>query len=147
MIRLLFIIIVTFVVFLLSMSGCNKENNNTSGPISDKTELEGTWIGYEVGRSTGTWTFTMTGNQISISGRNGAEWYKGTVTMHQGTTPKQADIKVTECAEFEYVGKTTLFIYKIQNNTATFAGNEPGATVRPTAFTTNQARVFVLTKQ
>lgn len=131
-------------LIFLFILGCE----NPSDSEGAKTELEGTWMGYEKGRSTGTWTFIVKGSNIEINGRGGAEWYKGTISIYSSSIPKKIDSKINECFYPTANGKTALGIYKIEGKILTFAGNEPGTNKRPTSFTAGSGtRVYVLTKQ
>ena len=114
-------------------------NNSTTYATSD---LEGTWIGNEV-NSNNVWTCIITGNEMDLSSEN--EWYKGTFSINTQTDPKQLDYLLTDCFISEGIGLTVLAIYKIENNSMTFAGNEPGATTRPDSFV--GGRIIVLEKQ
>ena len=57
-------------------------------------------------------------------------------------------VLIENCEYEAYVGTTSLAIYKIEGDTFTMAGSEPGSTVRPELFNGDSgARLFVLTKQ
>ena len=131
----------------LLFTTCKKEddtpttsgNNNTGNNV---TELEGTWIGNET-NSNNVWTCIITGNEMDLSSEN--EWYKGTFSINTQADPKELDYLLTDCFINEGVGLTVLAIYKIENNSMTFAGNEPGETSRPDSFV--GGRIMVLEKQ
>ena len=82
-------------------------------------------------------------NEMVLSGEN--EWYKGTFSINTQTDPKQLDHLLTDCFINEGIGLTVLAIYKIENNSMTFAGNEPGETSRPDSFV--GGRIMVLEKR
>ena len=124
-------------ILALLIVGCEDGDDN-----NNVTELEGSWIGYEEGNSSSTWTFDISGSEMDIDGPD--EWYEGTFSINTQTYPKQLDYILTDCFVSEGIGLTSLVIYKIEENTMTFAGNEPGSTSRPTSFT--GGRVFILTK-
>jgi uncharacterized protein (TIGR03067 family) len=118
-------------------SSCDNDSSNDCIP-----DLEGTWIGNET-NSNNVWTCSITGNEMDLSSEN--EWYKGTFSINTQTDPKQLDYLLTDCFISEGIGLTVLAIYKIENNSMTFAGNEPGATTRPDSFV--GGRIIVLEKQ
>ena len=118
-------------------STCDNDSSNDCIP-----DLEGTWIGNET-NSNNVWTCIITGNEMDLSSEN--EWYKGTFSINTQTDPKQLDYLLTDCFISEGISLTVLAIYKIENNSMTFAGNEPGATTRPDSFV--GGRIIVLEKQ
>lgn len=93
------------------------------------TDLEGTWVGTADG-GYGKWTFTISGNKAKVKSAE-SEYYSGTVTLNTETNPKQADFKIDECSLREYVGETSLGIYKLEGNKLTLAASEPGSMSRP----------------
>ena len=116
---------------------CDTDSINNCIP-----DLEGTWIGNET-NSNNVWTCIITGNEMDFSSEN--EWYKGTFSINTQIDPKQLDYLLTDCFINEGIGLTVLAIYKIENNSMTFAGNEPGSTSRPDSFV--GGRIMVLEKQ
>jgi RNA polymerase sigma factor (sigma-70 family) len=122
--------------------------NNSGGP-GGAASLQGTWIGEEVGGQSGQCRLTVSGDSLRFQGARASEWYAGKLTLEQNTSPKQATILITECGFAQYVGKTARSIYKLEQNTLTIAGNEPGVDATPTGFersAENRVRVFVFTK-
>ena len=117
----------------------------TYNDVPSANGLEGVWVGHEVDGSPYDWTFTIAGNQMRIESTY--EWYEGTYTTNASASPKQLDFLISDGSESQYVGQTSLGIYKIEGNTLTWAGNGPGVTTRPSDFTPGEARVFVVTKQ
>jgi uncharacterized protein (TIGR03067 family) len=112
--------------------------------------LQGTWVGQEVGGPQGECRLTVSGNSIKFQGARAEEWYEGTVTLKPKTSPKRAAVLIERCSAPQYVNKTTNFIYKIEGETLTLAGNEPGSAKEPTAFERNPenpVRTFFLNKQ
>jgi uncharacterized protein (TIGR03067 family) len=95
-------------------------------------------------------TFTFSGDNFSITSTNTDFWYKGTMELKTNKTPKQIDIKIKESGSgiSQYTGKTSLGIYKIDEDKLTLALNEPGSPKRPSSFKeTSGAMVFELTKK
>ena len=130
-------------------SSCKKEDEASTG--NNVTELEGTWVGYEVGGLLGDWTFIVSGNEMDVTAPslNPAEWYLGTYSINIQVNPKQVDLAITDCSLSNYIGTTAKAIYKIENNTWTYTGYGPGNPDRPSSFfdTSGFARSFLLTKQ
>ncbi len=137
------IVLVALSVFLTI--GCTSTD---STKLPDQELLQGIWIGHEVGHENGKCTFTVSGNNIEFRGAHPKEWYKATFTLDEETEPKSGDFLIKECPAPKYVGKLARVIYKIENNTLTLAGNEPGVNAKPTSFKRSVTRrVFVLTKE
>jgi uncharacterized protein (TIGR03067 family) len=61
-------------------------------------------------------------------------WYKGTFSLRQDTKPRQFLALVTACASPQYVGKTAMAIYRLEGDTLTISGNEPGNPQAPVGF-------------
>jgi uncharacterized protein (TIGR03067 family) len=116
--------------------------------LSDQELIQGTWTGHEVGRENGKCTLTVSENNIEFRGAHPQEWYKATFTLDEKTEPKSGDFLIKECPGPKLVGKIAKVVYKIENNTLTLSGNEPGVDARPTSFErSGNRRVFVFTKE
>jgi uncharacterized protein (TIGR03067 family) len=129
------------------------DNGSPTGPGAGPTELEGTWTGRAVW-DTATYTITFAQNNFSFKSSAlpaTTDAYSGTFTNNPGANPKQMDSYIAQCSlKPQYVGKTSLCIYKISNDTLTYAGNEPGNTQRPISFapdTSGTTVVFILKRQ
>ncbi|MBN2314378.1 MAG: hypothetical protein JXM79_10640 [Sedimentisphaerales bacterium] len=92
-------------------------------------EMDGTWVG-TAGGSYGEWTFTISEGNVEVKGPDG-EYYSGAMTMKTGTNPKQVDFKIKKCSLAEYVGETSLGLYKLDGDKLTIAASEPGSLYRP----------------
>jgi len=115
---------------------------------SDSNVLQGTWKGYEVGRATdGTCRLVISGNTLDYRGASANDWCKGTFTLREDTTPKQLVGVMSECDDPQYVGKTVHAIYRIDADTLTLAGSEPGSAEVPAGFDASGCRKLVLKKQ
>jgi len=112
----------------------------------DMNALQGTWAGQETGVP-GVATIVVNGSTLEFRGADPAEWYKATFFLERNGTPKQAVITIADSPEPQYVGKTTRVIYKLQGDTFTVAGNEPGDPSPPANFDAPTARKFVLKKK
>ena len=140
------VLISTLALALLLFLSCSDDKGTE--PNENLTELEGTWIGYELDGEPGDWTFSFSGNEGSVHNHNYEESYSGTFTINSQTSPKQIDLTIEECSYSPFIGETSLGIYEIEDNTLTFAGCEPGENVRPTTFSTEgNPRVYILNKQ
>lgn len=144
---------IPFFVLLVLVMACN----NSTGPVEETTELEGTWIGYEVDGDEGEWVFNASGYDIDIS-------FIGTDNTTLITTlefelnandfPKEIDMTIltyiSNGVPFTvYENEVSFGIYKIEDaDLLTFAANEPGSSIRPTEFTSEgDQRLFVASKQ
>ena len=133
------------VMFMLTYS-CKKENKNSGTPAATTTDMEGTWVGKEIGGSNET--FTVICNKNSNSTSSPSEWYTGTFSVHGTTYPKDLDVKISQCNYTPYIGKTSLCLYKISNDSLFMASNEPGNTIRPTSLAgSNDTRFFIFLRQ
>jgi len=138
--------VVVLVVTAVLMSGCGSKEE-TPAPVSDRETLQGTWVGAEVGQD-GQAKVVFTDNTIHFTGTHPQEWYKGTMVLNEETTPKQGDFTISECPLQDYVGKVAKAIYKLEGDTLTMAGSEPGDETRPAGFDgTDGTRVFQFTRQ
>lgn len=112
------------------------------------SELEGTWVGHNVAAPESRCLFAVSGTSAEFKFIESQEWIKGTIKENQTTEPKQLVIEVTECSDLEYVGKKLRAIYKIDKQTLTLAGYEPGVDAVPSTFDRKPGiAVVVLTKQ
>jgi uncharacterized protein (TIGR03067 family) len=109
---------------------------------SDFDTIQGTWKGVEVGGSEDTAVLTIAGHDLECRGANPNDWYKGTFTLREDSTPRQCVLAITGCPLPDYVGKTCLAIYQIADGTLTMAGNEPGNPNAPAAFGAEGSRTF-----
>ena len=94
------------------------------------SELEGTWVGTAAEGYGDEWTFAISKGKVEIKGPD-SEFYSGTVTLNAKTNPKQVEFKIDKCSLPEYVGETSLGIYKLDGNKFTLAASEPGSFSRP----------------
>ena len=110
-------------------------------------ELDGTWVGTADGDYSGQWTFVISNGKVEIKGPDSI-FYSGTVMLNTKTNPRQADFKINNCSQWEYVGETALGIYKLNGNKLTLVASEPGSMSRPGYFESGGgAMLFPLTKQ
>jgi RNA polymerase sigma factor (sigma-70 family) len=99
----------------------------------DLTALQGTWVGQETGIP-GQATIVINGLTLEFRGADSMEWYKGTFSLLKNTNPRQVAIVIADCPDPEYVGKTARAIFKLEGDTFTVAGNEPGNPSLPASF-------------
>lgn len=112
---------------------------------SDLTAIQGTWTGQEAGVR-GAASLVLQGTKLEFHGANPNEWYKATISLREKTTPKQCVVTITDCSDPDYIGKIGHSIYKIEGNTLTISGNQPGSAAVPTNFEAPKSRIFVFTK-
>ena len=111
------------------------------------SELDGTWVGTTEGDYWGQWTFVISNGKVEIKGPDSI-FYSGTVKLNNKTNPKQADIKINNCSQPDYIGATSLGIYKLEGNKLTLVASEPGSMYRPAYFESGGgAMLFPLTRQ
>jgi uncharacterized protein (TIGR03067 family) len=128
--------------------GCSKKDTAEPAVKSDLATIQKSWNGQERGRALGqTNMLVLSGNNLEFHGANPQEWYKGTFTLHEDTTPKQMIVVITDCPAPQYIGKTANAIYRIENGTLTIAGNEPGNPAMPATFDAPGTRLVTFTAQ
>ncbi len=113
----------------------------------DMAALQGTWAGQEIGAGSGESTVVIKGATLEFRGADAAEWYKATFSLRANTTPKQAVLVISDSPEPDYVGKIAHAIYKLEGDTFTVVGNEPGDPSLPASFDAPSGRKFVLKKK
>jgi RNA polymerase sigma factor (sigma-70 family) len=114
---------------------------------SDMATLQGTWTGSEIGAGDGLATVVVRGSTLEFRGANPAEWYKATFSLRHNTSPKQAVLVIIDNPEPDYMGKIAHAIYKLEGDTFTVVGNEPGDPSLPSSFDNSTGRKFVLKKK
>ncbi|MFZ0828016.1 MAG: hypothetical protein WAO02_11395 [Verrucomicrobiia bacterium] len=129
------------IVVLLWGSGCATPQR------SDLATLQGTWKGHEIGGNPeGSRCFIISGNTLEFQGANNDDWCRGTFTVREGTNPRQMVGTITQCHEPQYIGKTSCAIYRVEGDTLTITGNQPGNPKVPAGFDAPGARHFVLNR-
>jgi uncharacterized protein (TIGR03067 family) len=134
---------VTVAAVLLSC-GC------ASTPKHDLSQMQGNWVGEEIGGEKGQCRMTIEGDTIRFQGVLRQDWYVGTLTLNPNAKPKQALVQVGDCGVRQYVNKTTRAIYKLEGKQLTVAAHEPGNEAVPTTFErdpASQTRAFVFTRR
>ncbi len=110
-------------------------------------ELDGTWVGTTDGDYWGEWSFVISNGKVEIKGPD-SMFYSGTVKLNNKTNPKQADFKIMNCSQPDYIGSTSLGIYKLEGNKLTLVASEPGSMYRPGYFESGGgAMLFPLTRK
>jgi len=110
-------------------------------------ELDGTWVGTADGDYGGQWTFVISKGKVEIKGPDSI-FYSGTVTLNNKTNPRQADFKIYNCSQPDYVGETSLGIYKLNGNKLILVASEPGSMSRPAFFESGGgSMLFPLTRR
>jgi uncharacterized protein (TIGR03067 family) len=120
-----------------------------SAQVTDPSKaLQGTWEGEEVGKeSKGKSTMTIDGNTLRFEGPGRVEWYSATFTLSPDQTPKQLQATITDCSKSDFVGKSAMSIFKLEDGTLTLVGNRPGVPDAPKDFDGDAAsRRFVFKK-
>ncbi len=131
----------------------NCDNGSPTSPAVVNTGLEGTWKGKALGDTT---TYFITFSENNFTFKSSAfslltNAYTGTFSTDTNADPKQMDAHIAQCPiNSQFIGKTSLCIYKISHDTLTYAGNEPGDMQRPNSFVydaTGITEVIILKKQ
>jgi uncharacterized protein (TIGR03067 family) len=136
------------IVVLLSMGlvihGCGDSENSAK---TDQELIQGTWAGTLSGIDQ-EFKMMISGNNFNMESTDSTIWYKGTFVLNEKVTPKQADFKINESNIEQYLGTTAKGIYKIERDTLTIAGVEPGSDIRPVNFMADDmTQVFTLKKK
>ena len=109
-------------------------------PRSNTAILQGAWQGRVIqGNPEAACHFLIAGNHFEFRDADTNVWYKGSFTLREDTAPKQFIATVSESSLPQYVGKTSLAIYRIEQDTLTITGNEPGNPAVPASFDAKDA--------
>ena len=111
---------------------------------NNKTELEGEWISAVTGLDM---TVAFSGDHFSVTAPTPNYWYKGTFKLDTDADPKKIDLAIKEAGIPQYIGRTSLGIYKIEEDILTMTINQPGAPNYPSSFKSSGAVVFELKKR
>jgi uncharacterized protein (TIGR03067 family) len=105
-------------------------------PKSDLSTLEGMWKGrIPQGDHEHRCSLMVSGSNYEFHDTEDTNvWYKGTFSLREDTTPRQFIALVTECPFPQYVGKTSLAIYRLEAGKLALTGNEPGKPESPRTF-------------
>jgi len=128
---------------LFTQSGCSTFGKSKS----DADALQGKWqgSGQNNGRMSAC-TFVISGKTFDFRDMNTNIWYTGNFSLREDVTPKQFIATIVDCPARQYVGKTSLCLYKLENGTLTISGNEPGNPNAPAGFDDPNAARFELRK-
>ena len=120
----------TLLAAALLVAGC------ATVPRSDLSALQGTWQGpAKDANPPQEVKMIISGNNYEFhSLADSNVWYKGTFTLREDTNPRQFIAVVKDCPFPQYVGKSAMAIYSIENGVLKLAGNEPGKTEAPASF-------------
>jgi uncharacterized protein (TIGR03067 family) len=110
----------------------------------NKMELEGEWVSTVTGLDV---TVTFSGDHFSVAAPTPNYWYKGTFKLDTDSDPKKIDLAIKEAGIPQYVGRTSLGIYKIEEGILVMTINQPGAPNYPSSFKSSGAVVFKLKKK
>ncbi len=116
---------------------------------SDETAMQGTWKGRSVSDNPQHQVvFVVSGSHFDFHDETETNnWYKGTFTLNEDASPRRFIAKITECPFPQYVGKTSMAIYKIEKGTLRIAANEPGKEGAPEDFDSEGAACIEVSKK
>ncbi len=97
-------------------------------------ELEGNWVGYADGKPTADWTLTIQGDRYNLTREESGPWYSGQIKLNNNCVLKKIDFNITDTSVHAHRGKTSLGIYKIEDDTLTIVAGKPGRQMRPLSF-------------
>ena len=124
-----------------------RQKADTAKKAGKGAKLEGTWVGATDGDYGGQWTFVISTGKVEIKGPDSI-FYSGTVTLNTKTNPKQVNFKIYNCSQPEYIGETSLGIYKLDGDRLSVAASEPGYMSRPAFLESGGgATLFPLTRR
>ena len=128
-------------------AGTEKADQKAAKP--DQGAMQGTWKGRSVrDNPQHDVTFVVSGKSFDFRDETETNnWYKGTFTLKEDVSPRQFIAKITDCAFPQYVGKTSIAIYKIENGTLTITANEPGKEEIPTDFDSAESACIEVKKK
>jgi uncharacterized protein (TIGR03067 family) len=102
---------------------------------SDTTRMQGSWKGEVLGAEPkASCYFRIAGNRFEFNDSTTNVWYRGNFTLREKTTPRQFVATITSSSFTQYVGKTSMAIYKLDHGSLMISGSEPGDPNPPVAF-------------
>jgi uncharacterized protein (TIGR03067 family) len=105
--------------------------------------LQGNWKGKELGGDNdGPVSLKVEGNRFEFHGADPNEWYKGTFTLREDTDPKQFVALIAECANQDFIGKTSKVIYRLRDGKLILAARAPGSEEAPADLNDSESRHF-----
>lgn len=115
---------------------------------STPAELEGTWLGYQIGDPHLDWILTIQHNQFNMICEDLSMWYSGHFKLNNNCERNKVNLEIKNTAVAAYNGKTSFGIYKIEEDTLILVANEPGKDARPLSFDDETAEIvaFVFEK-
>jgi uncharacterized protein (TIGR03067 family) len=96
--------------------------------------LEGTWVGYADGKPPADWTLIIQGDRYNLIREESGTWYRGQIKLNNNCVLKKIDFNITNTSVRAHKGKTSLGIYKIEEDTLTIVASKPGRHMRPLSF-------------
>jgi len=144
------------VLFVVTGSSADKQGAVTAEKTdaekaakSDEAAMQGTWKGLSVSESPQHKViFVVSGRHFDFYDETETNnWYKGTFTLSEDTSPRQFIATITACPFPQYLGKTSKAIYKIEKGTLTITANEPGKEGVPEDFDSEGAACIEVTKK
>lgn len=118
-------------IILITIPGCEDEKANE---ISALDELQGTWIGSEVGNeSFGDWTFIVEGNSITVIAPGNYELYVATIVVDNSVHPHSVVATIHDSNFEEFIGEQSFGLYSIDGNHLTITAHMPGSGTSPTS--------------
>jgi uncharacterized protein (TIGR03067 family) len=143
-------------IFLVVVTGLSADKSGSAAAdtgekvaVSDKTAIQGTWKGRARNNNPEHQvTFAVSGQQFDFHDETETNnWYKGTFSLKEDTSPRQFIATITECPFPQYVGKISKAIYKIEKGTLTVTAHEPGKEGVPQDFDEEGAACIEVTKR
>jgi uncharacterized protein (TIGR03067 family) len=139
---------------IIFIAGCSTPHKSETADKPDKPKnsdvaaLQGSWKGHTIQDPEHQCSFVVSGKNFEFHDSTDTNiWYKGTFSLREDATPRQYIAVISDCPFPQYAGKTSMAIYKIEGDTLTITGNEPGnATVPPAFDAPDSARIEVRKK-
>ena len=122
-----FFIIFSTVIFLFGF--LTEAASISSG--EKETELEGKWESIVKGLDI---VFTFSGNDFSVKTPNPVFWYKGKFVLHPDKDPKQIAMSIKDSGIPAYKDKTSLGIFKFEDDILILVMAQPGSPDYPESF-------------
>jgi uncharacterized protein (TIGR03067 family) len=115
---------------VILIAGCSRQQK------SDVTALQGTWSGPQLNiKPEHQCSLIISGNNYEFQDDADTNaWNKGTFNLREDTTPRQYIAVIGDCHLPQFVGKSIVAIYQLENDTLKITWNAPGKTAPPAAF-------------
>jgi hypothetical protein len=122
-------LVFTFLILAFALTGCEDEKVEDESTLD---ELQGTWIGTEVGNEeAGNWTYIVADDIYSVYGPGNFETYVATIEIDDSVHPHSIAATFTYCSFESFIGKISYGLYVLEGDHLTLTAHMPGSGTAP----------------